>query len=512
LLLAVSVLLPLPLLFLGLEWFDVSAQDNEAWNHFLKVLLPQVLSNSLYLSITSIVGTLSLGVSLAWVMARYRFKGHAFFSFALFLPLAIPAYVFAFASYSLGIQNAYVGVPLTFSLVFYPYVYLMSKQAFATQGERLAEVGQSLGLSNTQIFWKLRLALARPWIAAGALLVFMESLADFGTVSIYNFSTFTTAIYSSWFAMFSLPTAARISVLLLVIVSLIKYLESYSRRKQKQYNLAKNSNDALKTIQLKSGSALAIQLGLSSLVFISFILPVLALFQQLPAWNELQLLDYFKWNGYIFQTLLIAVLCTAVIFVIALAQVLGLRLFQIKNKAFKAIIWLSHLGYAIPGTVLAVAIYLSLSAIENTVLDLLEKLFGIQLPLLIMGSLAIVVLGLSMRFLSLGFGPIQSRSEQIRPQMEESARSLGASKFALIKEIFVPLLKPGFSVALLLVFIECTKELPVVLMTRPMGVETLSTRIFEWTAEGSWEQAALPSLFLIFVSLPTLYFVNRKGN
>jgi iron(III) transport system permease protein len=490
----------------------MSSKDNEAWVHFLDILLGKVFLNTLFLSITSIIGTLTLGVSAAWIMARYRFKGHSFFSFALFLPLAIPAYVFAFASFSLGIENPYIGVPLTFCLVFYPYVYLMSKQAFSTQGERLAEVGQSFGLSQNQIFWKLRLAFARPWIAAGALLVFMESLADFGAVSVYNFSTFTTAIYSSWFAMFSLPTAARISFLLLVIVSAVKYLESYTRRKQKQYNLAKNSNDILKTFELKGLTALRIQFFLSVLIILSFIIPVIALFNQLPAWSELNFTDYFKWDGYIVQTLIIASLCTFVIFTIALFQVLGLRLLEIKSRSFKAIIWLSHLGYAIPGTVLAVAVYLSLSAIENRFLDFVESVFGIKLPLLIMGSIAIVVLGLTMRFLSLGFGPINSRCEQIRPQMEESAKSLGASGFTLVKEIFLPLLKPGFSVALLLVFIECTKELPVVLMTRPIGVETLSTRIFEWTAEGSWEQAALPSLFLIFVSLPTLYFVNRKGN
>ncbi|MDE2389746.1 MAG: iron ABC transporter permease, partial [Betaproteobacteria bacterium] len=227
------------------------APASDVWQHLLETSLPQLLGNTFWLASGVITGTALLGISLAWITAVYEFSGRRFFSWALLLPMAMPAYVTAFVALGLfdftgPVQTALrawlgsdlswfpdirgrMGVIAVMTLAFYPYVYLLARNAFLSQGKRSLEVAQSLGLNRKQGFFKVVLPMARPWIAGGLMLVLMETLADFGTVAVFNYNTFTTAIYKAWFSMFSLPAASQLASLLIMIVFAVIVVEQQFR-------------------------------------------------------------------------------------------------------------------------------------------------------------------------------------------------------------------------------------------------------------------------------------------
>ncbi|MBC6961447.1 MAG: iron ABC transporter permease, partial [Nitrosomonas sp.] len=271
--------------------------DDEIWQHLISTTLPNLLTNTLWLSLGVIVGTSLLGVSLAWFTSVYRFPGYRFFSWALFLPLAIPAYVIAFVAlgmfdYTGPVQTSLrhwfnsdlpwfpdirsgPGVAIVMTLAFYPYVYLLSRDAFLTQGKRLLEVAQSLGFTRRQGFFKVVLPMARPWIVAGIMLALMETLADFGTVSIFNYDTFTTAIYKTWFGMFSLSTASQLASLLILIVLVIILTEQRFRLRMRFSESRKSTR--VERIPLTGWKAVAATSFAGAVLFFAFVLPVVQL-------------------------------------------------------------------------------------------------------------------------------------------------------------------------------------------------------------------------------------------
>jgi iron(III) transport system permease protein len=504
-----SLWVALPLFFLVTSFWPGAPSDAKAWEHFIQVSLGSVLIHNAYLSITAVFGTLILGTLSAWWIARYEFPGRKILRFALFFPLAIPTYVYAYAAKSAGWTNPWIALPSVFALAFFPYVYLLTRQAFENQGRRLEETGRTLGLNSWQVFWKLRLPLARPWIVGGALLVLMESLADFGAVAVYNFPAFTTAIYSSWFAMFSLETAARIAVLLTILVLVIQGIENRTRQRQKQFQIGKaESLENLRETPSKL-RAWGISGTLWALVLLAFGLPIWQIMRLLPDIEDASWQSLWKMDGYIGMSFLFAIGATLLVILLALAQNWWLRRFK-KFPWMQTLFRLSHLGYAVPGSVLAAAIYWTMTRTETQILDGIESLGGPVLPLIFTGTPLIVWMGLTMRFLGVGYHPIHSRMQSLKPQLEESARTLGLNGPRILFHVFWPLLRPGLGVAAVLVFVESLKELPVVLLTRPAGFETLSIRIFEWTSEGQWAQAALPSLILVAISLPALFLLDRE--
>ena len=257
---AVTVLLPVVVVFSS---FWVPTDD--VWRHLVETTLLTLIINTAWLAFGVVIGTAILGVSLAWLTSVYEFPGRAFFSWALLLPLATPAYVTAFVALGLfdftgpiqtslrvwldsdlswfpDIRNRF-GVIMILTLAFYPYVYLLARNAFMSQGRRSLEVAQSLGLNRRQGFFKVALPMARPWIASGIMLVLMETLADFGTVAVFNYDTFTTAIYKAWFSMFSLDAASQLASLLIILVFAVIVLEQQSRLKM-QYAENKKSHRA----------------------------------------------------------------------------------------------------------------------------------------------------------------------------------------------------------------------------------------------------------------------------
>ncbi|MDP3919366.1 MAG: iron ABC transporter permease [Candidatus Omnitrophota bacterium] len=518
---ALIVLIPLGVLF-----SSFLTPTGEIWTHLSHYVLGAVLRNTLWLVLGVGVGTCTLGVSLAWLTSCCDFPGRRFFSWSLILPLAIPAYVIAFVmigllDFSGPIQTAWRewqgaspswlppirsrgGVIFVMTLALYPYVYLLSRNAFQTQGVKVMEAAQSLGCSPWQAFWRVSMPMARPWILGGVTLVLMETLADFGAVSIFNYDTLTTAIYKTWFGMFSLPAAAQLSSLLVLMVFAIVLVEQRLRPARRV------SDEKLYTMKQSrfrvEGPKKWLCLIYAGLVLgMAFLMP----FCQLIYWACGVMARDLDWRylGLLSHTVLLA--CVAGLLIAGFSFVLTHSVRRCRDGWSKLLVRVATLGYALPGTVLAVGVYMSMVWCEKQIAKGVESVFHVDLPMLFTGTIAAMLLAYTVRFMAVAFYPVESAMNRFTESMEEAGRSLGASGARLVRKVELPMLREGILAACLLVMVEVMKEMPITLMTRPFGWDTLAVRIFELTSEGEWQRAALPAVVMVLVGLIPVFFLNR---
>jgi len=505
---------------------SIFSTEDEIWQHLTATLLPRLLTNTLWLALGVMIGTSLLGVSLAWFTAVYTFPGSRFFSWALFLPLAIPAYVTAFVA--LGIFDftgplqttlrklfdadlfwipdirGGPGVAVVMTLAFYPYVFLLARNAFLTQGKRLLEVAQSLGLNHRQGFFKVALPMARPWIAAGVMLALMETLADFGTVTIFNYDTFTTAIYKAWFSLFSLTAASQLASLLILIVFVIIMTEQYFRSRMR---FAESKQSArIERIRLTGWQAVAVTTFASTVLFFAFILPV----AQLTLWAVDSFSDSLnqRYLEFVWHSLSLAIIATIFTTFAAILLAYAARLHTGFLTRFA--VRLATIGYALPGAVLAVGIFIPLAWLDSLLSDWLLVLFNFESGLLIQGTLIVMLIAYMTRFMAVSYFPLESSLTRITRSIDEAAIGFGISGWKMLGTVHLPMLRSGLFTALVLVFVDVMKEMPITLMTRPFNWDTLAVRIFSLTSEGEWQQAALPALTLILVGLiPIILLIHQ---
>ena len=504
--LGVAALVAVPVATVLSHWL---APEPEIWAHLSEHVLPGLLANTAWLvaGVTLLAG--GLGVSLAWLTATCRFPGSRAFRWGLMLPLAMPAYVLAFVQVGLfdftgpvqtllrdwfgaGLRVPPVrsvgGAVLVLSLATYPYVYLLARNAFDRQGQRGLEVAQSLGLGPWRAFWQVSLPMARPWIASGLLLALMETLADFGAVYILGVDTFTTAIYKSWFSLFSLPAANQLATLL-VLLAVMLMLGERAQRGERRYS-DRHAGLQSRPRALRGWPALAATTYCCAVLGLAFVVPVL----QLLGWaagvldSELDL-RYFQ---YFARSLLLASL--AALLVVTLGFVIAYGERRLADRAARWTTIVASAGYAIPGVVLAVGIYQPLQHFGGGLLA---------------GTVAVMLLALAARFMAVALAPIGSGLQRLSPQLEQSARTLGAAGAGLVRRVHLPLLAGSLATAGLLVFVDVMKEMPITLMTRPFGWDTLSVRLFELTSEGEWKRAALPALTLVAAGLLPVILLGR---
>lgn len=496
--------------------------DIESLSHLAQYVLPQTIKNTIFLVIGVGFMTTVLGVSLAWLTAVCDFPLRKFFVWALILPMAIPGYVMAFAlvglfEYTGPVQNflretlgsssafpniySYGGVVLALSLALYPYTYLMVRNAFQTQGLRSLEVGQSLGLSVRESFWRICLPMARPWIVGGALLVMMETLSDFGTVAIFNYDTLTSAIYKSWFGLYSLSAALQVASVLLIFVVVITLLERRSRAGQR-FSQARSSKSVAGRIYLR-GTYRWLALLACLLVFsLAFVMPVMRLLYWAIPNMDVELTSQF-WR-YVAGSTSLSLIAMLMIAGLALLMAFSARTY---NSPFaKMAVRVSTMGYALPGTVLAVGLFVPVAAIDNAL-----GAIGVPTPLL-QGTMVVMLLAYSVRFMAVAFSPLESNLLRITPSIDAASRSLGVSGIKMLTKVHLPMVKGGLLTAMILVFVDVMKELPITLMTRPFGFNTLAVRIFELSSEGLWERAALPALAIVLVGLIPAFILIRKSD
>lgn len=513
-----GIALPLfaPLLWLAASW---ATPQPDVWAHLRQFVLGEVVRNTALLAALVALGVSALGLALAWLSARCDYPGRGWLDWALVLPLALPGYVAAFAwigllDYAGPVQGAWraasgtrtalydgrgvVGAAMVLSLVLYPYVYLLARAAFLRQGAAAFDAARSLGRSPLQAFARVALPLARPAWIAGLTLALLETLADFGAVSILGVDTFTTAIYKTWFGLYALPAAAQLSCLLLLGVALVLLVEAGLRPRGR---VSERASRPMPRLVLRGWRGVAAS-GFAAGVFaFGFLIPVARLLfwavQARVGWPVL------------FEVTLNTLLLGAGVALVVL--VLGLVLVALERRApgdiwLRGPVFFANLGYAIPGTVLAVAIMLALLGVEGG----LRQAWG-WTPVLASGLLA-MGLALVLRFLRIGHGSVESGWRALRPELLEAARSLGASRAQRLRGVVLPLLRPSLFAALLLVGVETMKEMPATLMLRPAGWDTLAVKIYGYTSEGLWREAAWPALLLIVAGLlPVRWLVRAQG-
>lgn len=517
--LAVALMVALPVAVVISAWF---APAGDVWSHLARTVLGELLWHTLVLLLGVGLGVTVLGVGFAWLTTVCEFPGRRVFEWALMLPLALPAYVLAFVAVGLfdysgpvaGAWRAVFGASMVFppirsaggvvvvmTLAFYPYVYMLARAAFGAQGHSLFETGRVLGLSPSGAFWRVALPMARPAIAAGVALALMETLADFGAVAIFNYDTFTTAIYKAWFGLFSLSAAAQLASLLLLFIAVALLVERRMRGAARYHVGGRRGR--IQRLKLRGARAWAATGAAILVLLFAFVIPLAQLLQW--SFNVRGDLDQ-RYIGFVTNTLMLSVAAAGVTVFAALVLAYARRLQQ--ARFMQATVSLATLGYALPGSVLAVGIMISFVWLDNRLAPWVAPL-GITGPILA-GSLAAVLLAYAVRFLAVAYGPVDSNFEQMRPSLLRAARSLGASNREILWRVAVPMLRPGLTAAALLVFVEVMKEMPATLLLRPFGWDTLATRIFEWTSEGQWEHAALPALTLLLVGLIPVYLLVRQ--
>ncbi len=497
--------------------------DTDALAHLAEHVLPGVLANTLVLvgGVAVLAGL--LGTSLAWLVTAYEFPGRRAFAWLLLLPMALPAYVLAFvavatldfagpvqvalrAAFGDGVRLPPIrstgGVMLVMTLALYPYVYLLARGAFATQGRRALEVAQSLGLDRRLAFRRVALPLARPWIAGGVALVAMETLADFGTVAVFNYDTFTTAIYRAWTGLYSIEAALQLAGVLVVLVAVALAFEQRARAAQRHTALA-----GPEPVRHRLGGArAAAATGAAALVLlVALVLPL----GTLVAWAVDHAGRDFGPSLARYAARSVTLGLLAAVLVCALGLLLAYAVRRRGDAATRTLARVATIGYALPGSVLAVGLFVPVAGL-NAALAGAAGALGWSWPFYLQGTVAVLLLAYAVRFLAVGHAPIESHLGRIRPSIEDSARLLGASGWGLARRVHVPLLRAGLVTAAALVFVDVMKEMPITLMTRPFGWDTLAVRVFELTSEGEWRRAALPALAIVATALVPVAWLLRR--
>lgn len=511
-----------PILVVLLSWVS---PEGDIWKHLLATQLPGLLRNTLVLLVGVGVLVSLIGVSLAWCTVMCEFPGRRHFDWLLMLPLAVPAYVMAFVVLGVfdfggplqALGRSYFGprwgvdvrgdasVIVIFALVLYPYVYMLARSAFLSQSVETLEVARVLGCNAWQAFFRVALPMARPAIVAGVSLALMETLADFGTVAVFNYDTFTTAIYKSWFGFFNLQAAAQLASLLLLFVALTLFAERHSRGSRRYVQGSKPQHHHRYKLSLK---ARWLVFGYCATVLgLAFLLPML----QLLMWVLASTAEQFNQRFFDLIRHSVSLAAMAALLTVALALVLAFNR-RFSSARGRDVYSLAQLGYALPGSVLAVGIMLSFTWLDNRVFLPAQEWLGFDPQPVLLGSVLTLLAAYWIRFLAVASGPLDSALERIRPSLPEAARTLGADGWQVLRRIYLPMLRPGLLTAFVLVFVDVMKEMPATLLLRPFGWDTLAVRIFELTAEGQWQLAALPALSLVMVGfLPVLLSIRASS-
>ena len=521
----ISLLVAVPIVVVLGSMFSATG---DIWEHLVRNVLSELLVNTFWLVTGVAAGTFLIGVSLAWLTAVCDFPGRRFFSWSLFLPLSMPAYVLAFVFLGIfdftgpvqtqlrewfGAGNVHFpdvssrgGVITVMTLVLYPYVYLLARNAFLTQGSRALEAASSLGHNKLDGFFRVALPMARPWIAGGVLLVVMEALADFGAVSIFNYNTFTTAIYKAWFGFFSLPAAAQLSSVLIFIVFIIIVLEQRMRSGKKFTRAGREAAGADK-IRLKGFWKWTASVYSFSVLLAAFIVPVI----QLAVWTMEVYKEEFnsRYFDYLTHSLLLGI--AGAFFICISALVLSYAKRRHPDKLSRFLTRTATLGYALPGTVLAVGVFIPVAYLDNVIIDLLKNSAGIEAASIFKGTLPVLVAAYMIRFMAAGFNSVESAMQRITKSIDEAARLMGMRGVKMLMKVHLPILRGGVFTAAILVFVDIMKEMPITLMMRPFGWDTLAVKIFELTSEGEWARAALPSIVLIMAGILPVILLTKKG-
>lgn len=500
------------------------------WAHLAATALPGMVANTLILLALVSAGVTAGGTLAGWLVARRRFPGSGFFEWALLLPLAMPAYVMAYAytdvlQYAGPVQSwlrttfgwsrgdywfpdvrSVGGAAVMFVFALYPYVYLLARVAFQERPPALVEAARTLGVSRAAAFWRVELPLARPAIAAGVSLALMETLADFGTVAYFGVETFTTGIYRAWFALGDRAAAAQLASVLLAFVVGAVVLERASRGRQRTYGAARGRpGTRFATQRLAGWRAGAATLVCAIAVTVGFALPVLLLVRIVRGDPDVTLGPrFFAWA---WNSVHVAAIAALVIVVAAVLVAYAVRLAP--GAATRGASRALTMGYAVPGTVLAVGVLLPLSIIDNAYADWRRAVTGVSPGLLLTGTVVALIYAYAIRYFAVAWNAVEPGFVRITPAMDAAARGLGAGVIGTLRRVHLPLLARSGAAALLLVFVDVMKELPATLVLRPFNFDTLATQAYQLARDERLAEAALPSFAIVLAGLVPIVLLAR---
>lgn len=523
------MLVAAPLIVLA---FIAAQGSGDLWPHLIAYVLPQALRDTVLLLGGVGVLVIVIGAGSAWLVTAYDFPGRRILNWALLLPLAMPTYIVAFAYLDLlhpvgpvqSALRALLGIArprdllfpdirsmggciLLLGLVLYPYVYLPTRAMFLMQAAGLVEASRLLGAGPVRLFFRIALPLAWPAVAAGATLALLETLNDIGASEFLGVRTLTRAIYSTWVNRSSLPGAAQIALLMFAIVLGLILLERWARRHRHQAPSARQARRV--TPQPLSGAAAWLAPSIGALpILLGFLLPAGYLtvaaterigFAGIPVSILVQ-------TG---NTILIAAMATAIAVLVGLFIVYAARLAT--GPVAGALARGASVGYAIPGTVLAIGLLAPLAHFDNMVDQAARRYIGISTGLLLSGSGAALVYAYVARFLAVATGGIEAGFRKIPSSLDDAARTLGVPPLPALCRVHLPLMQPAIGAAILLVFVDCMKELPATLLLRPLNFETLATQLYAEAARGTYENGAVAALLIVMAGLLPVMLLARVG-
>src|SRR5215204_1610223 len=504
--------------------------DAENWGHLAIYVLPAALFDTLLLLAGVAVVTALAGISTAWIVTTFQFPGRNAFTWLLPLPLAIPTYIVAYIYVdifdALGPVHGFFramfggspkdgrwfinirslpGAIFVMGFVLYPYVYLAARAMFQTQSAALIEMARMLGASRWRAARDITLPLARPAIAAGLALALLETLNDIGASEYLGIRTLTLSIFTTWLNRGSLPGAAQIACILLLAIAGLIAVERYGRYGRKFTGLDKHPRTVDRIVLRGAQKWIATAICVTPVAF-GFLIPVGYLAHETVVRGLLVGFDP-DLVRHTFTAVSLAAVATAFTLMLGFGVVIALRLTP--NVLVGSAVFIAGLGYAVPGTVLALGLLSPLIAVDEAINWLTQVVAGMTVGLVIVGSGAAIVIVYVVRFLAIATGLAQAGFDRISTELDDAARIIGARPFGIARHIHLPLSRPALWGAALLIFVDCLKELPATLLLRPLNVETLSTYIYQFASRGNFEEGALAALLIVVVGiLPVIWMVR----
>lgn len=522
--LLVALVFALPVATVALAAF---APTGELWRHMMGSVLPRYVANSLVLAAGVGLGTFVLGTACAWLVTMCAFPAKRLFEWALFLPMAVPAYLLAYTFTGLfdvagpvqGLFREVTGLAvhdywfpdirslpgaiLVMTLVLYPYVYMTARAAFLEQSICVLEIGRTLGCGPWAAFRRIALPLARPAIATGVALVLMETLGDFGTVQYFAVDTFTTGIYRTWLGMGDRASAAQLAAMLLGAIALLLAAERLGRGGARFHHTTTRYRP-LPELRLRSGKAVLAVIACALPILLGFVLPGL----QLAAWAlSDETMDVPSFLRYAGNTMMLAVPTAILAIGFALLLGYGKRLGQ--GVVGRAATTVASLGYAIPGSVIAVGVLIPVANFDNALDHWMRQSFGVSTGLLLSGTIAALVFAYLVRFLAIAFNSVEAGLAKVTPSMDAAARSLGQTPAATLRRVHLPMMGASLTTAGLLILVDVIKELPATLIMRPFNFDTLAVKTFELASDERLAEAALPGLAILLCGIVPVIVLSR---
>jgi len=521
---ALCLLLSLPIF--TVLW-SIGADSDGVWQHLADTLLWSYIGQSLTLMTGVGLLVLVLGVVPAWLVTMTRFPGSRVLEWALILPLAMPAYIIAytytgmldvtgpvqgfiretfdlrFGDYWFPQVRSLGGAIVMLALVLYPYVYLLSRMAFLEQSVCVLEVSRTLGASPWRSFSRVAVPLARPAIVAGLALVLMETLADYGTVQYFGLSTFTTGIFRTWFGMGSSTAAAQLSAVLMLFILVLIVTEQWSRNKARFHHTSSKYSQ-LHPKRLAGWQSVAAMLFCVLPVLCGFLIPFLQL--SWWAWDTRELVNFGDFSNLLYNSLRLALVAALITLVLGLGISYAKRLQP--GMPMRTAVRVLSLGYAIPGTVIAVGVLIPFTFFDNTLDGWMRGQFDFSTGLLLSGTLGAVMFAYTVRFLPVSMNTLDAGLGKIKPTMDDVGRSMGLGNWQMLRRVHIPMLRGSLLTAALLVFVDVLKELPATLILRPFNFNTLAIRTYELANQERLTEAAASALMIVLAGIIPVIIIS----